>query len=139
MSKTISSTYTTGITFSTTASNPVTIESTGKDSANTGIVFSRAVYGEGGGTNSWTIHNCGTVIGSGTNTHNAIKFGKGGGPGPIAGPLPILAPIGVALACRYAPARVSHFDWGQRWPVPSFRPLIPAASRLPARAAIRSR
>ena len=78
---TITGTYATGVTLtSTAASNPVTVTGTARVSANTGVNLSSALYGQGSvaGTNTWTVTNYGTIIGGGTNAHNAIKLGAGG-------------------------------------------------------------
>lgn len=70
---TISGSYTTGFTFNSTASNPVSV--TGQIVvANT---TASAIYGVGGsGTNSWTIANSGTLSSSTANSTGAgIKLG----------------------------------------------------------------
>jgi Hint domain len=54
--RTISSTYTTGITLTSTAVNPVSV--TGRISVTSGV----ALTGQSGATNSWTIDNAGTII-----------------------------------------------------------------------------
>ncbi|WP_158933022.1 Hint domain-containing protein [Acidisphaera sp. S103] len=66
----ISGVHTTGITLSSTASNPVAV--TGTITVANGV----ALYGEGGGTKSWTIANSGTIISSGTPFQNAIYLGS---------------------------------------------------------------
>ena len=69
MPRTISASYTSGITLTNTADNPVTVTSTGTVTPPSG----NALYGgPGDGTNSWTIDNAGLI--AGTNA-NGIQLG----------------------------------------------------------------
>ena len=61
MSRTISGTYASGITLTSTANNPVTITAGGVVAKPSGVLG--ALYGKGGGTNSWTIDNAGLISG----------------------------------------------------------------------------
>src|SRR5689334_14948497 len=74
MSRTIS-TSSTGITLSSTADNPVSVTSTGAITSSAG----NALYGQGGGKNSWTIDNSGLISGGGLG-NAGVALGSGGSP-----------------------------------------------------------
>ena len=59
MSRTISSTYTTGITLTTTSDNPISVTGT------VNVASGTALYGTGGGSYGWTIDNSGLLNGGG--------------------------------------------------------------------------
>ncbi len=69
MPRIISDSYTSGITLTDTADNPVTVTSTGAVTPPSG----NALYGSGGETNTWTIDNAGLI--AGTNA-NGIQLGS---------------------------------------------------------------
>ena len=71
MARTISHSYNFGITLTSQSDNPVTVTSSGTVNASGGY---GAIYGEGGGTNTWTITNSGKLIG--TNSSNGIQLGS---------------------------------------------------------------
>ena len=61
MSRTISTTYATGITLTNTANNPITLTSAAKVTNNSGNYG--ALYAEPGAANTWTIDNSGLISG----------------------------------------------------------------------------
>ena len=76
MSRTISGTYTSTVTLSSTANNPVTILGTARLTPSATSGSYGALYGASGAGQSWTITNAG-VLNDGTNG-NGIQIGQGG-------------------------------------------------------------
>ncbi len=64
MARTITGTTTTGITLTSQGDNPVTVAATAVVSKPSGAPG--ALYGQGDGTNTWTIDNLGVIAGGGT-------------------------------------------------------------------------
>ncbi len=73
MSRTISTSYNSGITLTSQSDNPVTVTSSGTVNASGGY---GAIYGEGGGT--WTITNSGHLLA--TSSSNGVVLGSIRGP-----------------------------------------------------------
>jgi hypothetical protein len=62
MPRTITGTFTSGITLTSQADNPVTVAASARLSQSNDYAFN-ALYGQGGATNSWTIDNFGQISG----------------------------------------------------------------------------
>jgi hypothetical protein len=77
LARTISSTYTSGVTLTSTSNNPVSITPTARLSKSAGRYG--ALYARGGPSNSWTIDNSGQISGgngAGTNNAGGIYLGS---------------------------------------------------------------
>jgi hypothetical protein len=73
---TISGSYSSGITLTNQAANPVSVQSNGTIAVTSGS----ALYGAGGGSNSWTINNSGSISSSSKQPSDGIQLGASGTP-----------------------------------------------------------
>ena len=100
----ISGSYSSGITLTNQAANPVSVLSTGTIA----VAGGTALYGTGGGSNTWTINNSGSISGGGS----GITLGKAGttvSSGLVSNGSTIDGGIGVQI---YGPGAVTNASGG---------------------------